>query len=358
MKNKVAIVYGTRPEFLKVYPLILEAKRRGIDVLTINTGQHSDILSDMEGIFEFTPNYKLKVQNVHFSNAELLAKLIEKVDQIIKLEEIDIVVAQGDTFTVLAAAMISFLSKKKFYHVEAGLRTDNIHLPFPEEFNRRVVTLVSRMNFAPTELSKANLLKEHIGGDKILVTGNTIIDLLCYVIDRYHITIERSNVVFVTAHRRENIGQRLNEICETIQELAVENPNINFYWSLHPNPEVRKMVFASLNKNQSNIIFLEPLDYVETVRLMARSLLLISDSGGIQEEAPTLNKRILILRQETERPEVLECGSGVLVGSERSKIKFEFYKELNNVDQNHKFNNPFGDGNAASLIFDTLASNE
>lgn len=357
MSEKIALIYGTRPEFLKIYPVILEAKKRNLSHITINTGQHSNILTDMEQLFDFVPDYNLKVQNVNFTNAELLSELIKTIDKIVAQEEVDGVVAQGDTFTVLASAMVAFLGKRHFYHVEAGLRTDNINFPFPEEFNRRVVSLVSTFNFAPTTLSESNLLAENISQDQILITGNTIIDMLLYVLERYSIKLERKNQVFITAHRRENIGPNLASICDTLAELAAENANITFYWSLHPNPKVRQSIYDALaDRKLENIVFLEPLNYVETVTLMAGALLLISDSGGIQEEAPTLQKRVLILREETERPEVLACGSGILVGSNKEKIKEEFYKELNHSGAEERFVNPFGSGQAAIKIIDCMTN--
>lgn len=348
----IAIVYGTRPEFLKVYPLILEAKRRKLDFLTINTGQHTSMLSEMEALFDFKPNYFLKSQSNEFSNSNLLAKLIDAIAEVVKKERIEKIIAQGDTFTVLASSMVAFLEKKDFYHVEAGLRTDDIRFPFPEEFNRRVVSLTSRKNFAPTILSKNNLLKEKINEAQIIVTGNTIIDLLTYVLDQESIKLEKGNDVFITAHRRENINENMSSICEAIRELALENPSIKFHWSLHPNPKTREFIFKTFREIPSNIIFIEPLNYIDAVKLMAKSLMIISDSGGIQEEAPTLQKRVLILREETERPEVLECGCGILVGADKKKIKDEFYKELSG--KSNLFVNPFGDGTASSKILENL----
>ncbi len=348
----IAIIYGTRPEFLKVYPLILEAKKRNVDFITINTGQHTSILQEMEDIFHYKADYYLKAQNNNFSNSNLLAKLIDSISNIIKEKSVDKIIAQGDTFTVLASSMVAFLEKKEFYHVEAGLRTDDIRFPFPEEFNRRVVSLTSTINFAPTSLAQKNLLQENINSDKIIVTGNTIIDLLLYVLKKENIKITKGNNIFITAHRRENIGKNMISICEAIKELALENPNYTFNWSLHPNPDTRKFIFEAFNTVPSNIKFIEPLNYIEAVKLMASTSMIISDSGGIQEEAPTLQKKVIILREETERPEVLACGSGILVGANKEKIKEEFYKELSLPK--HQFTNPFGDGKASQLIFDNL----
>ncbi|MBF0597489.1 non-hydrolyzing UDP-N-acetylglucosamine 2-epimerase [Faecalibacter rhinopitheci] len=348
----IAIIYGTRPEFLKVYPIILEAQKRSIELITINTGQHTSMLTEMENLFEFEPSYKLEVQSNQFSNSNLLAKLIDSISEVIKKENIDKIIAQGDTFTVLASSMVAFLEQREFFHVEAGLRTDDIRFPFPEEYNRRVVSLTSKLNFAPTQLSKNNLLKENISEDKIVITGNTIIDLLNHVLKKYEIKIEKGNDVFITAHRRENISENMYSICGAIRELALENPTINFHWSLHPNPKTRDFIFQAFNEIPENIYFIEPLNYVEAVTLMAKSALIISDSGGIQEEAPTLQKRVLILREETERPEVIECGCGVLVGTDKNKIKLEFYKELN--VQKNNFSNPFGDGRSSVKILNKI----
>lgn len=348
----IAIIYGTRPEFLKVYPLILEAKKRNIEVITINTGQHTSMLTDMENLFDFTANYYLKVQSKEFSNANLLAKLINDIAQVVKKDNIEKIIAQGDTFTVLASSVVAFLERRKFYHIEAGLRTDNVHFPFPEEYNRRVVSLASDINFAPTTLAANNLLRENISQSKIVVTGNTIIDLLQYVLKKENISLEYGNDVFITVHRRENIGKNMLSICNAIKELAEENPLINFNWSLHPNPNTRKFIFEAFQDVPKNIKFIEPLNYIEAVKLMAKSKLLISDSGGIQEEAPTLQKKVIILRNETERPEVLDSGCGILVGTDKNKIKEEFYKELKVIS--NSFVNPFGDGDASQLIFDNI----
>lgn len=350
--QKIAIIYGTRPEFLKVYPLILEAKKRNIDIITVNTGQHTSMLSEMEQVFDYSADYNLKVQSNDFSNSNLLATLINDISEVVKENEIEKIIAQGDTFTVLASSMVAFLEKRKFYHIEAGLRTDDIRFPFPEEYNRRVVSLTSNLNFAPTKLAANNLTKENIASEKIVITGNTIIDLLQYVLKNENINLEYGNDIFITAHRRENIGDNMYSICSAIRELAEENPEITFHWSLHPNPNTRKFIFEAFKEIPGNINFIEPLNYIEAVKLMAKCKMLISDSGGIQEEAPTLQKKVIILRDETERPEVLECGCGVLVGADKDKIKNEFYKELKKI--NNAFTNPFGSGKASQLIFDSI----
>lgn len=348
----IAIVYGTRPEFLKVYPIILEAKKRALAFITINTGQHTTMLTEMEELFGFKPNYTLKSQSNAYSNSNLLAKLIDSIAEVVKSNAIEKIIAQGDTFTVLASSIVAFLEKREFYHIEAGLRTDDIRFPFPEEYNRRVVSLTSEINFAPTPLAKENLLKENISEERIIVTGNTIIDLLTYVLEKENISLTKGHDIFITAHRRENISENMFSICDAIKELALENPSITFNWSLHPNPKTREFIFKTFSDIPQNIKFVEPLNYIEAVKLMAKSILIISDSGGIQEEAPTLQKRVIILREETERPEVLDCGCGILVGADKEKIKEEFYKELKNGQNN--FVNPFGVGNASQLILDHL----
>ena len=348
----IAIVYGTRPEFLKVYPIILEAKKRALAFITINTGQHTTMLTEMEELFGFKPNYTLKSQSNAYSNSNLLAKLIDSIAEVVKSNAIEKIIAQGDTFTVLASSIVAFLEKREFYHIEAGLRTDDIRFPFPEEYNRRVVSLTSEINFAPTPLAKENLLKENISEERIIVTGNTIIDLLTYVLEKENISLTKGHDIFITAHRRENISESMFSICDAIKELALENPSFTFNWSLHPNPKTREFIFKTFSDIPQNIKFIDPLNYIEAVKLMAKSMLIISDSGGIQEEAPTLQKRVIILREETERPEVLDCGCGILVGADKEKIKEEFYKELKNGQNN--FVNPFGVGNASQLILDHL----
>ncbi|KFC23533.1 non-hydrolyzing UDP-N-acetylglucosamine 2-epimerase [Epilithonimonas lactis] len=357
MSQRIAIVYGTRPEFLKVFPLIDQFRLQNEEVLIINTGQHDDLLTKMEESFDVKPDFRLSVQSLDFTNSNLVAKLINSLSDLVHQENITKIVAQGDTFTVLASSIVAFMERRKFYHIEAGLRTADIRMPFPEEYNRRVVSLGSDVNFAPTTLSQNNLLKEGIPQEKVLLTGNTIVDLIQYILNKENIEIEYQNKVFITAHRRENIGKPLQEISQAIKELALENPEVIFEWALHPNPNTRKNILDVFeDQKPDNLIFTEPLPYLETIRKMASAKLIISDSGGIQEEAPSLRKRVLILREETERPEVLDCNCGVLVGSDLQTIKTEFYKIWNDenefVFQTEK--NPFGDGKASEKILKKL----
>ena len=357
MNHRIAIVYGTRPEFLKVFPLIDQFRLQNEEVFIVNTGQHDDLLTKMEESFGVDPDFRLSVQSLDFTNSNLVAKLINSLSDLIHKENITKIVAQGDTFTVLASSIVAFMERRKFYHIEAGLRTADIRLPFPEEYNRRVVSLGSDVNFAPTSLSRNNLLKEGIPEDRILLTGNTIVDMIQYILKKENIEIEYQNKVFITAHRRENIGKPLQEISQSIKELSTENPDVIFEWALHPNPSTRKIILDVFeDKKPENLIFTEPLPYLETIRKMAAAKLIISDSGGIQEEAPSLKKRVLILREETERPEVLDCNCGILVGSNLQKIKTEFYKIWNDEKEFifQTENNPFGDGKASEKILKTL----
>lgn len=357
MDEKIAIIYGTRPEFLKIFPVYNQFKKQDKKVILVNTGQHDDLLSKMENDFQVYPDFKLSVQSLAFTNSNLIAKLINEISNLVHQENIQKIIAQGDTFTVLASSVVAFLEKRKFYHIEAGLRTTDINLPFPEEYNRRAVSLASDINFAPTILSQNNLLKEGIPAEKIILTGNTIVDMIQYILNKENIEIEYQNKVFITAHRRENIGKPLQEISQSIKELASENPDIIFEWALHPNPNTRKIILDVFqNEKPENLIFTEPLPYLETIRKMAAAKLIISDSGGIQEEAPSLRKRVLILRKETERPEVLDCNCGILVGHDLQKIKSGFYKIWNDekefIFQSDR--NPFGDGKASDTILKTL----
>ena len=356
MIEKTAIIYGTRPEFLKLFPLIIEFKKNHTNVCIINTGQHDSMLTDLENSFGIEPNFSLSVQSKNFTNSNLIAKLINELSNVIHQENIQKIIAQGDTFTVLCSSLVAFMEQRKFYHIEAGLRTSNIKLPFPEEYNRRVVSLGSDIHFAPTELSKNNLLKENIQAQSILQVGNTIVDMIQYVLEKEKIGITYENQVFITAHRRENIGKPLQNIATAIIELAIENPEVSFHWALHPNPKTRKLILDVINPIPENIIFTEPLNYVSAIAKMAQSKLLISDSGGIQEEAPSLHKRVLILRNETERPEVIDCHCGILVGDDIIKIKEKFYQIWNNPSE-YIFegeNNPFGDGKASERIYKQL----
>lgn len=353
MIEKTAIIYGTRPEFLKLFPLIIEFKKNHTNVCIINTGQHDSMLTDLENSFGIEPNFSLSVQSKNFTNSNLIAKLINELSNVIHQENIQKIIAQGDTFTVLCSSLVAFMEQRKFYHIEAGLRTSNIKLPFPEEYNRRVVSLGSDINFSPTTLSSTNLSKENINPKSIVKVGNTIVDMIQYVLNKENIEISYQNKVFITAHRRENIGVPLQQIATAILELATENPEIEFHWALHPNPNTRKLILEIFNNKPENVIFTEPLDYTEAIKKMAASRLLISDSGGIQEEAPSLQKRVLILREETERPEVLDCNCGILVGSNIKIIKENFYKIWNNPSEYifKSENNPFGDGKASEKIY-------
>lgn len=353
MIEKTAIIYGTRPEFLKLFPLIIEFKKNHTNVCIINTGQHDSMLTDLENSFGIEPNFSLSVQSKNFTNSNLIAKLINELSNVIHKENIQKIIAQGDTFTVLCSSLVAFMEQRKFYHIEAGLRTSNIRLPFPEEYNRRVVSLGSDINFSPTTLSSTNLSKENINPKSIVQVGNTIVDMIQYVLNKENIEISYQNKVFITAHRRENIGVPLQQIATAILELATENPEIEFHWALHPNPNTRKLILEIFNNKPENVIFTEPLNYTEAIKKMAASRLLISDSGGIQEEAPSLQKRVLILREETERPEVLDCNCGILVGSNIKIIKENFYKIWNNPSEYifKSENNPFGDGKASEKIY-------
>lgn len=353
MIEKTAIIYGTRPEFLKLFPLIIEFKKNHTNVCIINTGQHDSMLTDLENSFGIEPNFSLSVQSKNFTNSNLIAKLINELSNVIHKENIQKIIAQGDTFTVLCSSLVAFMEQRKFYHIEAGLRTSNIKLPFPEEYNRRVVSLGSDINFSPTTLSSTNLSKENINPKSIVQVGNTIVDMIQYVLNKENIEISYQNKVFITAHRRENIGVPLQQIATAILELATENPEIEFHWALHPNPNTRKLILEIFNNKPENVIFTEPLNYTEAIKKMAASRLLISDSGGIQEEAPSLQKRVLILREETERPEVLDCNCGILVGSNIKIIKENFYKIWNNPSEYifKSENNPFGNGKASEKIY-------
>lgn len=353
MNDKIAIIYGTRPEFLKVFPIINQFKKENHNICIVNTGQHDSLLTEMEMSFGINPDHQLSVQSLLFTNSNLIAKLIDEISNLIHKENIQKIIAQGDTFTVLASSMVAFLEQRKFYHIEAGLRTSDIKLPFPEEFNRRVVSLTADVNFSPTEMARQNLLRENISENNISLVGNSIVDMIQYVTKKENINIEYKNFVFITAHRRENIGQPLKNIAVAVKELAEENPQTQFDWALHPNPNTRKIIMEVFeNETPQNINFTEPLSYLEAIRKMARSKLIISDSGGIQEEAPSLQKRVLILREETERPEVITCNCGILVGTDIQKIKSSFNLIYNNPEEYifKSENNPFGDGKSAEKI--------
>ncbi len=361
------LILGTRPEAIKMAPVVLECARRGKEIKPIIcfTGQHDEMLRQVTDYFGIQANVDLKVMSAGQSLAQLTARCLTLLDEVVEKEKPDCLIAQGDTTSVLAASIVAFYHQLPFVHVEAGLRTGNLQQPWPEEFNRRVASITTTLHAAPTERAKDNLLKEGVPERQIRVTGNTVIDALLWTrererqsevwADRYGYLGERQ-VVLITTHRRENHGDGLEQICRAIAELAGKFPDIAFILPVHLNPYVKSTVEASL-AGIANVHLLRPLPYPEFVWLMDRSKLILSDSGGVQEEAPSLQKPVLVLREATERQEAVECGAVALVGASSDSIVAAATRLLTDEGAYRRMQvktSPYGDGRAAHRIVDWL----
>ncbi|MCX6210323.1 MAG: UDP-N-acetylglucosamine 2-epimerase (non-hydrolyzing) [Bacteroidetes bacterium] len=361
MKKITCIIVGTRPELIKVAPIIFELKKNKIEFIIINTAQHKELLAPYWDIFKLKADYELDVMKPNQSLATLTASVINQLQNLLDAinKNIGLIVAQGDTTTVMVASMIAFYNKIKFAHIEAGLRSFDFENPFPEEYNRRVASICTKFHFAPTKLSASNLLKEGINKKYIYVTGNTVVDSLQFIVKSNSLikrkfadarlnNLENDKVVLITCHRRENQGKGLQNIIEAVLKIANKFNNYKFVWVLHPNPNVKTIVLQSKLSQTSNCIITSPLDYIELIKLMRYSKFIITDSGGIQEEAPSFCKPIVVLRETTERPEGVELGMAKLCGTNINKI----YKAALWANE-YKFslkNNPYGNGNASQKI--------
>lgn len=365
--KKILLVFGTRPEAIKMAPLVhslsLETSCR---VKVCVTGQHDEMLKNVLDLFEITADYNLNVMHDAAGLHDLLTLIIQRVAKIIEEFRPDIIVVHGDTTSTLAAALAAYYSQVDVAHVEAGLRTNNIYSPWPEEGNRVLVSKVSNLHFAPTTQAQDKLLKEGIDPKAIFVTGNTVIDALKMVLEKINNSptiltelnekfatyLANEKVVLITAHRRENFGKGFESICGALAELARKFQNVNFVFPVHLNPTVRNPVHHILG-NIPNIFLIEPVQYNEFVYLMKASDLILTDSGGIQEEAPSLGTPVLVMRDRTERPEAVTAGTVKIVGSDKARI----VKEVTQLFTNEKLytemrvaKNPYGDGNAAEII--------
>jgi UDP-N-acetylglucosamine 2-epimerase (non-hydrolysing) len=355
--KKIAVIYGTRPELIKVAPVIRHLKSTGqAKVTVINTGQHSDLLDSVTNFFEVTPDVTFDVMRPGQGLNELLAKLLICFDNHFENAGYDYVVGQGDTTSVVACAISCFHRKIKFAHLEAGLRSHDIQSPFPEEFNRVVASKVAAIHFAPTERSFENLATEGVAKESIVLSGNTVIDSLYYALDHLD-TSERSakKKIFVTIHRRENHGAPLIRICGAIKRIASDF-DVTIRLPVHPNPHVKGVLKEELGE-VSGIELIEPLAYPQLVSELSECYVILTDSGGIQEEATALKKPVVILRSETERQEVVEIGAGILVGSDAEMIyavtkklitEATFYKSMQSDIC------PFGNGNSSLIVSDRL----
>ena len=335
------LVFGTRPEAIKMAPLVKELKKRATEFETIVcvTGQHREMLDQVLEIFDIHPDYDLNIMKQGQDLYDITARVLVGMRDILKEVQPDVVLVHGDTTTSTAAALAAFYQQIPVGHVEAGLRTYDIYSPWPEEMNRQITGRIATYNFAPTPLSKEHLLKENISNDKIVVTGNTVIDALYWVVNKikHDIVLEKElkgilakagydterlkagkKLELITGHRRENFGKGFINICTAIRDLKNKYPNVDFVYPMHLNPNVRKpiyQIFGDDLSNLDNMFFIEPLEYLTFVYLMEKSLLVLTDSGGIQEEAPGLGKPVLVMRDTTERPEALSAGTVKLVGT-------------------------------------------
>jgi len=367
MPVKVMTVFGTRPDAVKMAPVVLELKRHPdlVDVVVAVTGQHREMLHQVLDVFQITPEHDLDIMRQTQTLTEITVRALEGLDKLIRLERPDIVLAQGDTTTTFVASLAAFYNKVAFGHVEAGLRTDNKYDPFPEEMNRRLTGVIADLHFAPTQASMDNLLGEGVSPDKIFVTGNTVIDALLSMsrqpwhFDDPVLANAGSNgqrMVLVTAHRRENWGAPMEGICRAIKQIASDFPDVMVVFAVHKNPIVRDTVFPAL-QGVDRIHLIEPPDYIPFVHLLKRSYIVLTDSGGIQEEAPALGKPVLVMRKTTERPEGVEAGTAKLVGTDQADIFTAASELLNNrisYDSMARATNPYGDGRSSEHICEVL----
>ena len=379
----VMLVFGTRPEAIKMAPLVKEFQKHPETFKTIVcvTGQHRQMLDQVLQLFEITPDYDLNIMKQGQDLYDVTARVLTGMRDVLKEAQPDVVLVHGDTTTSTAAALAAFYMQISVGHVEAGLRTHNIYSPWPEEMNRQITGRIATYNFAPTPLSKANLLREAVNEESITVTGNTVIDALYWVVNKikedkalnselqallaqagYDVNrlADGKKLVLITGHRRENFGDGFINMCTAIKDLTLKYPNVDFVYPMHLNPNVRKPiheVFGEDLNNLGNMFFIEPLEYLSFVYLMEKSTIVLTDSGGIQEEAPGLGKPVLVMRDTTERPEALEAGTVKLVGTNYDKIVAEVSALLDNqahYDTMSKAVNPYGDGLACGRITEAL----
>lgn len=379
----IMLVFGTRPEAIKMAPLVkvLQSQCQYFRTVVCVTGQHREMLDQVLHIFEITPDYDLNIMRQGQDLYDITSRVLLGMRDILSREKPDVVLVHGDTSTSTAAALAAFYQQIPVGHVEAGLRTHNIYSPWPEELNRQLTSRIATYNFAPTPLSRDNLIRENISAEKITVTGNTVIDALYWVVDkikrdtclqtRLYDTLRAAGydtgrltggrrLVLITGHRRENFGEGFISMCRAIQQLTVSYPETDFVYPMHLNPNVRRpihQVFGDDLSHLGNMFFIEPLEYLSFVCLMEKSAIVLTDSGGIQEEAPGLGKPVLVMRQTTERPEAVDAGTVRLVGTDFDAIVGQVSTLLDNPDAYHEMShavNPYGDGHACERIANAL----
>lgn len=356
--KKIMVVFGTRPEAIKMCPLVIELKNnKNFSTIVVSTGQHREMLDQVLNIFNVRTDIDLSLMEKNQTLSSLTEKILNRMSETIEREKPDIVLVHGDTTTAFAASLSAFYHRIPVGHVEAGLRTSDMFSPYPEEFNRCAISLTSELNFSPTDLAKENLLKEGKRLETVFVTGNTGIDALRYTVNENykseHLTwAEGSRLILLTAHRRESLGKPMENMFRAIRRVTDENKDIKILYPLHKNPKVRYLAEKYLG-NSNRIRFTEPLEVSDFHNIMSRSYLILTDSGGIQEEAPSLGKPILVMRDTTERPEGVIAGTLKLTGTSEDEIYTSFTELLNDplaYEKMSKASNPYGDGYASSRI--------
>ena len=379
--KKILLVFGTRPEAIKMAPLVkkLQEMPEAFQTIVCVTGQHREMLDQVLRLFDITPEYDLNIMKPNQDLYDITSRILLGMRDVLKEVQPDIVLVHGDTTTSMAAALAAFYQQIPVGHVEAGLRTGNIYSPWPEEMNRLMTGRIASVHFSPTPLAMQNLLDEHVAEEKIVVTGNTVIDALQMVVERlnsdtalaaevkktvlnmgYNVDrlCEDRQLVLITGHRRENFGEGFLNICHAIKHLAEKYPDVDFVYPMHLNPNVRKPVLEILGEGSENVFLIEPLDYLPFVYMMQHSTLILTDSGGVQEEAPGLGKPVLVMRDTTERPEAVEAGTVLLVGTNREKIEQGVSQLLDDADIYRRMSeavNPYGDGLACERIAEALS---
>ena len=365
-KIRVMSIFGTRPEAIKMAPLVKQLqKQKEIESIVCVTAQHREMLDQVLEVFDLQPDYDLNIMRKSQTLSEITTRALNGLHEVIESVKPDIVLVHGDTTTTFAGALAAYYNQVKVGHVEAGLRTYDKYQPFPEEMNRRLTGSLTDLHFSPTKLAKEHLLKENVSENSIFITGNTVIDALKTTVKKdYRFSVEELNtidfeskkVIAVTAHRRENLGEPLKDICNAIRQIADENEDVEFVYAVHKNPAVTKPVHEILG-NHKRIHLLEPLNLVDMHNLMSRCYFVMTDSGGLQEEVPSMGKPVLVLRNVTERPEGIEAGTLKLAGNKKEDV-YQLAKELlTNKEEYEKMaqaKNPFGDGHASERITDII----
>lgn len=368
--KKILLIFGTRPEAIKMAPLVKAFEKEfTIESKVCVTAQHREMLDQVLGLFDIKPDYDLNLMKPGQDLYDITSNVLLGMKAVLKEFKPDVVLVHGDTTTTSASSLATFYQQIKVGHVEAGLRTNDIYSPFPEEVNRQITGVLANYHFAPTITSQNNLLKENKDPKSIIVTGNTVIDALFLALDKIEKNEELKNkinesinsqykfqndkkIILVTGHRRENFGDGFVNICEALKTIAINNPNIDIVYPVHLNPNVQKPVKEILS-NTSNVYLINPLQYEQFIYMMNKSYFIITDSGGVQEEAPSLGKPVLVMRNTTERPEAVEAGTVKLVGTSKKKIIQEAQKLIDNKEEYNKMSkahNPYGDGNASERI--------